>query len=205
MPTSSGQVAVATCTSTWAGASSSTMRRSRPRSCGSTLWCTSTSARNASLVVESQNRRALGARNQLVAEQCQQFDAFGFAENQGIADHRIAADDQAWQKRVVFDVEVHAEQACSSAGACESLPGPRSRRHARRRRWRCRAPAADRAGCRGSAPARSNGRAIRAAAPPAARRRRPRRASQRAIRATLPAPPPGRSPDEQRRRGLQAE
>ena len=67
------------------------------------------------LVIEGQHGVTLGARNHFVAEQRQQLDPLGLAEDQGVADHRVAADQQAGHQRVVLDVEIHAQQGAHQA------------------------------------------------------------------------------------------
>ncbi len=67
------------------------------------LACTSTVARCARRRVEGEHRVVLGCRSATsLAEQRQQLDAFAVAEQQRVADDRIAALVQARQQRVVL-------------------------------------------------------------------------------------------------------
>ena len=86
MPTSSGQVAVATLTSTCAGDSSSAMRRIRPRSCGVTVWWTSTGRAMGETSEELEHRGVLGRRRHLGAKEREQLHGLGVAEHQRVAD-----------------------------------------------------------------------------------------------------------------------
>ena len=193
MPTSSGHVAVATRTSTWAGASSSAMRRIRPRSCGVTVWCTSTVARCASRPRNSIDGGVLGGRRDLLAEEREQLDGLVVAENQRVADDRVAALVQARQQRIVLFGEIDAEQRRQQAAQPEVLEQhDLAAAHAAAggdvERQRQPAPRA--------MPARQRWCGAQPLAPPVSRQRRvrrPRRSTRRATRDSLRARRPERS------------
>ena len=110
MPTSSGHVAVATRTSTWAGASSSAMRRIKPRSCGVTFWCTSTVARCARRPRNSTTAAFSAAVATSSRKSASSSTVSVVAEDQRVADDRVAALMQPRQERIVRLGQIDAEQ-----------------------------------------------------------------------------------------------
>ena len=110
MPTSSGHVAVATRTSTWAGASSSAMRRIKPEVLRRHGLVHEHRGAVREPAEELDDGGVLGRGGDLLAEQREQLDGLVVAEDQRVADDRVAALVQPGQQRVVRFGEIDAEQ-----------------------------------------------------------------------------------------------